>query len=673
MQRIVITQQPLIQGAKILEAGQGEATVLFPKESGGFDMPQIAGAKERYLVFDLEVLEDHSNTMDLFVWTADAKEGDPFTFNLRFGVLPRVKAKICVDLTWLDARVLFPERNPGQLKVVCHGGRVDADNIGKVTFVNYPSFHDVKIRVSDMILTDEEPKEYPLPDVKLIDELGQWKGKDWPGKVKDLEDLKKRLNDVIANVPDAYPYPDWDKWGGWLGKKLAEGTGFFTSKKENGRWWLVDPDGYAFISTGPDCTGPSCDARIDLVEKFMDWLPDRNDPAYASMYSAREMPDDSERRWKPVHFSFIQANLYRVFGENWWDKWVQVVVRQLKSHGINTLANWSDPRLQSQAGMPYVTSLPHFPETELKIFRDFPDVLSPEYAENAQISAQELAARKDDPYMIGYFLRNEPSWAFVDNLCIADEVMYNPAQSVCRAKLIETLQAQYGTIQALNAAWGRDFASFDDLKKPYSKVSSWSDAAREDMRAFSRRMLDAYVSIPSKACRAVDPNHMILGMRWAWISDPDLTTGWQNFDAFSINCYAIDPTRSIQNVENLGVDLPVMIGEFHFGSLESGLPATGLEGVATQKDRGIAYRCYVENMAKHPYGTGCHYFQFYDQFALGRFDGENYNIGLFDVCTQPYEDMMAAIYECGKHIYRVADGQEEPYAEKPVSIPMIAY
>ena len=94
MQRIVITQQPLIQGAKILEAGQGEATVLFPKESGGFDMPQIAGAKERYLVFDLEVLEDHSNTMDLFVWTADAKEGDPFTFNLRFGVLPRVKAKI---------------------------------------------------------------------------------------------------------------------------------------------------------------------------------------------------------------------------------------------------------------------------------------------------------------------------------------------------------------------------------------------------------------------------------------------------------------------------------------------------------------------------------------------------------------------------------------------------
>jgi hypothetical protein len=33
---------------------------------------------------------------------------------------------------------------------------------------------------------------------------------------------------------------------------------------------------------------------------------------------------------------------------------------------------------------------------------------------------------------------------------------------------------------------------------------------------------------------------MILGMRWAWISDPP-AAGWENFDVFSINCYAVDP------------------------------------------------------------------------------------------------------------------------------------
>lgn len=64
--------------------------------------------------------------------------------------------------------------------------------------------------------------------------------------------------------------------------------------------------------------------------------------------------------------------------------------------------------------------------------------------------------------------------------------------------------------------------------------------------------------------------------------------------SFSINCYAVDPTSAIQNIVDLGVDLPVMIGEFHFGALDAGLPATGLEGVLSQKDRGIAYRHYCE-------------------------------------------------------------------------------
>jgi hypothetical protein len=78
-------------------------------------------------------------------------------------------------------------------------------------------------------------------------------------------------------------------------------------------------------------------------------------------------------------------------------------------------------------------------------------------------------------------------------------------------------------------------------------------------------------------------------------------------------------------------------------------------------------------VAKHPYGVGCHYFQCYDQFALGRFDGENYNIGLFDICSQPYREMMDAIHTCSEGIYHVASGLKEPAEQKPVSIPMIAY
>ena len=70
---------------------------------------------------------------------------------------------------------------------------------------------------------------------------------------------------------------------------------------------------------------------------------------------------------------------------------------------------------------------------------------------------------------------------------------------------------------------------------------------------------------------------------------------------------------------------------------------------------------------------GCHYFQCYDQFLLGRFDGENYNIGLFDVCSLAYPEMMEHIRECSRGIYEVADGRAQRSHRRPKSIPMIAY
>lgn len=275
--------------------------------------------------------------------------------------------------------------------------------------------------------------------------------------------------------------------------------------------------------------------------------------------------------------------------------------------------------------------------------------------------------------MIGYFLRNEPGWAFVDDLMLADKVLYNPEKTACKEELIAFLMERYQSIDRLNASWNSSFEGFGSLYRQQQGVSKWSEEAKNDMREFSRRMMRTYIEIPVRECRKVDPNHMILGMRWAWISNPDLVTGWENFDVFSINCYAVDPTEKIQHIAELGVNLPVMIGEFHFGALDAGLSATGLEGVESQKDRGIAYQYYCESVAAHPNGVGCHYFQCYDQFMLGRFDGENYNIGLFDICSCVYPDMMEQIRECSSRVYYVADGQKERSTQKPKSIPMIAF
>lgn len=660
-------EEQLCKDVKLLYQKADQICLKLPAEGGGIRLPQIKECQERYLSFYLTIKEEHSMSMNLLVYE---NEDEKPAFTLRFGVLPGIKTFVCIDLNWLDGSILFPEAVAGGLKMVCHGRRVDKKAIRKVILSSLPCYHEIEAEISSILLSEEYPDSEPLPEVKLVDELGQNKQKEWNSKTHDLEELKNRLNSQHASKESGYPFTDWTQYGGWKSKKMTEGTGYFNKCKSDGRWWLVDPEGYAFFSVGPDCVGVGTDCRIDGIEKWLDWLPDREDPQYQECFQSHKAT--SQRR-DYLSFDYGKANLIKAFGEDWYEKWKGMIAGQLKHYGMNTLGNWSDSRLFGTIGLPYVTGLPEFPATKVPVFRDFPDVFSEEYSENAIRCAKALNQRKNDPYMIGYFLRNEPSWAFVDHLVLADEVLYSKDSTVCREKLIMEMKEKYETIEHLNQAWNCQLQSFDDLQKSQKKVSSWSKESEKDMKEFSKKMLRAYVEIPSKECRKVDPNHMNLGMRWAWISDPDIVTGWENFDVFSINCYAVDPTKAIQNIVNLKVDLPVLIGEFHFGALDAGLTATGLEAVVSQEDRGKAYRYYCERVAAHPNGVGCHYFQCNDQFLLGRFDGENYNIGLFDICYRPYPEMMQKVKECSETIYEVADGRKKPVEEKAKSIPMIAY
>ena len=116
-----------------------------------------------------------------------------------------------------------------------------------------------------------------------------------------------------------------------------------------------------------------------------------------------------------------------------------------------------------------------------------------------------------------------------------------------------------------------------------------------------------------------------------------------------------------------------MIGEYHCGALDRGLTATGLKGVKNQYERGVMWRYFVEKVAAHPYGIGAHWFQYNDQFCLGRMDGENYQIGMVDVCMRPHKELLEAAYETNKVLYKVKNGEQAPYDRYPDTMPMIGY
>ncbi len=138
-----------------------------------------------------------------------------------------------------------------------------------------------------------------------------------------------------------------------------------------------------------------------------------------------------------------------------------------------------------------------------------------------------------------------------------------------------------------------------------------------------------------------------------------------------MNCYKqrVTAAEMAQIHELLG--MPIIVGEWHFGALDAGLPASGIGHVPDQTARGQAFRVYLEDAAAKPWCVGVHYFQLYDQSAIGRFDGENYNIGFVDVCNRPYAPLMAAARASHERLYQVAAGEVEPYDEEPEYLPLL--
>jgi hypothetical protein len=109
----------------------------------------------------------------------------------------------------------------------------------------------------------------------------------------------------------------------------------------------------------------------------------------------------------------------------------------------------------------------------------------------------------------------------------------------------------------------------------------------------------------------------------------------------------------------------MIIGEFHFGVPEHGL-APGLAQTVSQVERAVAYRYYVENAAANPAIIGTHWFQWVDQPATGRNDGENYNIGFVDVTDRPYNELVNATREIFRRLPAVHSGKEPPVTQQAV-------
>lgn len=637
--------------AKLKNAVRQDADIyVFPPEGGDLIFDEngtVLGAEAKdtnFIVMDVTNLSDFCVSVLWKFW--DGNSG-PCAESIKMGLLPGLKTRLALPVSAVLGRELFLRRTPGKLKTVTQGRPVKPESITRFAVGLDRAPAETKIRLHALYISETEP-DYPLEGNPLVDRLGQKAGSDWPGKTANADEMTAYLRAEYAK-----PLPETaegcGKYGGSLSKRF-EPTGYFALQKEGEKYWLADPEGCAFFSAGPDCVGVGGDCNIGGIAPLCGELPEGGELHKGA-------------------YSWAKANFVRAFGENWYEAWCRITLRRFREWGANTVACWSDPGFVEYAGLPYVQILHGFPKAQKYIFRDFPDVFDPEYAADSSRWARQLESRREDRFMIGYFMSNEPNWAFVDKLNIARMTLESREEYFSKSFLLRKLKEKYGDISALNAAWETNYSRFRDMCPGVDKFNA---AAEADTMALSEEMVREFIRVPALALKKVDPNHLNLGMRYAWLSSPALAAGKEFMDVFSFNCYRHDPWDSIEKMVEM-VEMPVMIGEFHFGALDRGLDATGIQAVASQADRAKAYRRYMHRCAAHPMCLGAHYFQLTDQPYLGRFDGENYQIGLVDVCDRPYEEMEREMKRTHTEVYKIRMGEMEVTDEKQKIIESIFY
>ena len=228
------------------------------------------------------------------------------------------------------------------------------------------------------------------------------------------------------------------------------------------------------------------------------------------------------------------------------------------------------------------------------------------------------------------------------------------------------LQEKYHDIAALNTAWEMDVASFEALADQGLPVAT--QIAFQDMQAYTELFIETYYQRITESFRKHDKNHMLIGNRWqpgTANNEALCRIAGKYLDVVSVNYYTERVDREfMRRIYEWTGQRPQIWSEF-FYTAEEESNVSGRLDVATQRDRGRAYRNYVENAAALGFVVGVEWFTLIDQAVTGRFfekyNGERQNTGLFNVCDRPYREALAEMAATHRRIYDVWLNGEPPY------------
>jgi len=441
--------------------------------------------------------------------------------------------------------------------------------------------------------------------------------------------LKARFDNAVVTVftPASAPPAEPNRIAPWVsrpGKPLARGTGFFRTLQAEGRWWLVDPEGKPFFDVGADHVsyqGHWCEA---------------------------------------LGYSPYKRNVAAKYASE--AAWGEATIERLKTWGFNCLPAGHSPSLRHQglAHIEFASFGSSFARREWICrpvnWTGFPDVFSPRWESHCRILARRMAQKsKGDPWCIGTFLDNELEW-YGKNGHLVDEVFQLTPQRPAKKAFYTWLLEQFGSLAEMNRRLGTAYAGeanfLDSTNLPPATAAL--EQAREGFLAL---IAERYFSVASKALRQADPEHLVLGCRFAGQApNAALAAAGKYNDVFTLNTYPRVDFENAWRPDGAGgvvegvpqqvsdyysvVHKPMIITEWSFPALDSGLPCKHGAGmrVDTQEQKAACYRIFANTIAETPFMVGYHYFMWADEPALGVSSTfpEDSNYGLVNEKDEPY-------------------------------------
>jgi hypothetical protein len=212
------------------------------------------------------------------------------------------------------------------------------------------------------------------------------------------------------------------------------------------------------------------------------------------------------------------------------------------------------------------------------------------------------------------------------------------SRNFARDVVLRYVQRMYPSLDAFNERWGTRYASFEDALNETAESPLAGELAALQSR-FLRVVAAEYFRVCAEAIRRHDPNHLVLGCRYAGYAPPEVVQSMGDaVDIVSYNNYDfLPPVEKLRQIHEW-TRKPVMLTEFSFKAMDSGLPNTRGAGqpVATQEERAQHFDNYVTALLGLPFAVGFHWFEYADEPAEGRFDGENSNYGVVNIKDEPW-------------------------------------